>query len=304
MNPSEWIPSQGQWAAVWEGSGKLERIPEWIPSQGHRAAVWEGSGKLQRILQSGYLLKDIGQLSGKDQGSWSESFRADTFSRTSGSCLGRIREAGANPSERIPSQGQRAAVWEGSGKLERILQSGYLLKDIGQLSGKDQGSWSESFRVDTFSRTSGSCLGRIREAGANPSERIPSQGHRAAVWEGSGKLKRILQSGYLLKDIAVWEGSGKLERILQSGYHLMDNGQLSGKDQGSWRKSFRADTFSRTSGSCLGRIREAGANPSEWIPPQGQRAAVWEGSGKLERILQIGYLLKDIAVWEGSGKLE
>ena len=45
-----------------------------------------------------------------------------------------------NPSERIPSQGYRAAVWEGSGKLERILQSGYHLKDIGQLSGKDQGS--------------------------------------------------------------------------------------------------------------------------------------------------------------------
>ena len=94
-----------------------------------------------------------------------------------------------NPSERIPSQGQRAAVWEGSGKLERILQSGYLLKDIGQLSGKDQGSWSESFRADTISRTTGSCLGRIREAGANPSERIPSQGQWAAVWEGSGKLE-------------------------------------------------------------------------------------------------------------------
>ena len=187
-----------------------------------------------------------GQLSGKDQGSWRESFRADTFSRTTGSCLGRIREAGGNPSERIPSQGHRAAVWEGSGKLERILQSGYLLKDIGQLSGKDQGSWSESFRADTFSRTTGSCLGRIREAGANPSERIPSQGQRAAVWEGSGKLERILQSGYLLKD----------------------NGQLSGKDQGSWSESFRADTFSRTSGSCLGRIREAGANPSERIPSQ------------------------------------
>ena len=134
-------------------------------------------------------------------------------------CLYRIRcfgKAGANPSERIPSQGQGAAVWEGSGKLERIRQSGYHLKDNGQLSGKDQGSWTESVRADTISRTTGSCLGRIREAGANPSERIPSQGQRAAVWEGSGKL----------------------ERILQSGYHLKDNGQLSGKDQGSWSESY------------------------------------------------------------------
>ena len=238
-NPSEWIPSTCLYRMRGFGEGGVNPS-EWIPSQGQRAAVWEGSGKLERILQNGYLLKDNGQLSGKDQGSWSESFRVDTSSRISGSCLGRIREAGVNPSEWIPSQGYRAAVWEGSGKLERILQNGYLLKDIGQLSGKDQGSWSESFRMDTSSRISGSCLGRIREAGVNPSEWIPPQGYRAAVWEGSGKLERILQNGYLLKDI----------------------GQLSGKDQGSWSESFRVDTISRISGSCLVRSRPRQLRPS------------------------------------------
>ena len=143
-------------------------------------------------------------------------------SAATSACVYRIRcfgEAGANPSERIPPHGQGAAVWEGSGKLERILQSGYLLKDIGQLSGKDQGSWSESSRADTSSRTSGSCLGRIREAGANPPERIPPQGHRAAVWEGSGKLERILQSGYLLKDIG--QLSGKKQTSSVEAFHSL-----------------------------------------------------------------------------------